>query len=133
MEPLKILTISRTHFKPDLGIFGVMDFDGIPFAVTLENYKSRIPKGEYTCKRSFYYNGGYDTFEIIVPNRTRILFHKGNWQEDSEGCVLIGENFYLLNNKTGIGDSKHGFEEYMGKLIGIDEHKLVVREWYQPC
>lgn len=47
---------------------------------------SRIPEGNYICGRR-----PDNKWEVKdVPNRTAILFHKGNAYYDSHGCILLG-------------------------------------------
>lgn len=100
---------------------------GVPFAVTLErtfeNLRTVLQNGEYRCHRDKYHKGGYETFEIEVPGHDRVLFHIGNWESNSEGCVLIAEGF----NGQGVSDSKGGFAEFMKILEGRDAFILRVR------
>lgn len=127
--PLRIFTLKRTH-KRALGVFGVLDDEGEPFALTLENHALYIPEGEYVCRKRHYIRGNYDTYEIMnVTNRTDILLHKGNLDSDSAGCVLLGENFGLLKGRTGILDSAGGFQEFMARTHDADSFKLVILEW----
>ena len=119
----------------DQGAFGVLiDSHGIPFAVTLERtYKLpdgtqsiKIIPGVYLCTHTMYYKGAYATFEINVEGHERILFHKGNVETDSEGCVLIGEQFEVLNNVPAILQSGKGFAEFMAKVGDMEEFYLTI-------
>jgi hypothetical protein len=130
-------TIKRISSTPD-GVFGVMLFDGVPFAVTAErpwlNNKpdvSCIPEGEYWCHRVKSPKFG-DTFEIMnVPGRSKILFHKGNVPtEDSLGCILIGEQFEPLHGKAAVLASKHGYGEYKKMIEGLDSHYLKIENHF---
>ena len=123
-----MITIKRIAYTED-GTFGVILSNDVPFAVTLERQwldnrrsKSCIPAGKYTvtrCNKSPDY--GYqnsprfgDTFMVdSVPNRSKILFHKGNLDDDSHGCILVGEQFGTLSGDTAILASKHGFDEFL--------------------
>lgn len=127
MDALKVFTLRRTH-KRQNGVFGILDDEGEPFAVTCENNSLYIPAGEYSPQKSFYNKGGYWTFEIPVPNRTRILLHRGNLDSESLGCILIGENFGVLKGRTAILDSKGGFEEFIARTHGVESFKLVITE-----
>ena len=51
---------------------------------------SCIPDGKYTIKR--YTSKKYKyAFEVLdVKGRYSILIHKGNYQRDTEGCILVG-------------------------------------------
>jgi len=130
---MKHLTIVRLSSTLE-GTFGVFMEHRIPFAVTLERpwllnrrNLSCIPSGRYVCRRVESPRFG-PTFEVTdVPGRTHILFHKGNLDSDSEGCILVGERFDHLRGKPGILDSRHGFEELLLRLAGEDRFELIVR------
>jgi hypothetical protein len=73
------------------GMYGViMDNDKLPFAVTLQPNDKFFAPGIYLMKKDFYHKGGYPTFEIEYPGHDRVLVHKGNHQDDSKLCVLVG-------------------------------------------
>ena len=115
------------------GTFGVLIQNNIPFAVTLERpwienriNISCIPTGLYVCKRVKSPRFG-NTFEVTdVPGRTSILFHKGNLQENSHGCILIGEQYEFLNDQPAVLASKKGFGEFLFKTSTSDEFKLLI-------
>ena len=139
---MKILTIKR--WKPDTaeGTFGMLaDETSVPFCLTLERSwrdnrrsESCIPTGEYLCRRSFFAHGGYSTFEVVCPPREEVKFHLGNLQDDSHGCILLGEMFEPVWNKktdtmtNGILSSGHAFKEFMEKLKNEDEFRLIIKE-----
>ena len=110
------LTLKTVAVRAD-GAFSVLLWDGVPFAVsverTFEDGKPIIQNGVYACQRDYYHKGGYETFEVIVVGHDRILFHKGNLETHSMGCVIVAESFGQLNGVTAVLDSKSGFEELM--------------------
>jgi len=119
------------------GTFGALKFDNTPFAVTLEREWldnqtniSCIPSGEYICKRVYSPKFG-KTFEVQgVEWRSHILFHKGNLNDDSHGCILVGESFGYLGKDQGIIDSSAGFSEFMALLKEDSEFRLIiVNDW----
>src|SRR5689334_19296677 len=59
-----------------------------------DGFWAKIPKGEYLCKRGVHQlhsSQPFTTFEVMdVPNRYGILIHWGNWNSDSNGCILLG-------------------------------------------
>ena len=114
---------------PD-GCFGVLLHDNVPFAVTLErtydDLKVKIPAGIHKCSRSRYNKGGYDTFEIEIEGHSRILFHKGNTELHSEGCILVAESFAMFGDRPGIALSGDGFTEFMKRTSGMDSFMLTV-------
>jgi hypothetical protein len=129
---MKILTLIRLPEKDD-GTFGVLGDEKGYFCLTCEKkWKdnqhdiSCIPKGEYLCKRKMSEHFG-DTFEVTqVPNRSDILFHKGNVQTDSHGCILLGENFGVLNDKIAVLSSGEAYAEFTHILRNEQEFKLVI-------
>jgi len=116
------------------GAFGVLSRnDEPPFAVTLERTfepddRVVIPYGESRCTLDRYHKGGYPTYEVQFPDGShdRVLFHKGNKEDHSRGCILVAEYFHDFGDIEGIGDSKHGFNEFMQKSESIPEFILEV-------
>lgn len=117
------------------GTFGVLLHKGTPFAVTLERKWednqpniSCIPAGNYECKRVRSPTFG-NTFEVTnVPGRSHILFHKGNLQDDSHGCILVGEQYGDLWGNPGVLASRKGFSEFLEKLADVDSFRLTITE-----
>lgn len=126
----------KTIVKRDDGCFSVLcahDQQGLrPFAVTcertFENLRTVIGLGTYKCKRTTYIKGGYPTFEIMIAGHSRVLFHRGNKEGDSEACVLVAESFTTLDNATAIGDSKGGFSEFWWLVKDLQEFDLEVTD-----
>ena len=124
-----ILTVFRLTQSDKLPTFGVLlREDGIPFALTLErpwlnNQRgvSCIPLGRYFAKRHQSPKFGETFWLQDVPGRAEILFHKGNIDDDSHGCVLIGERFDPVNGEDGIVASAEGFGEFMRLTLGLGE------------
>lgn len=99
---------------------------------------SCIPAGMYECKRSFYSKGGYPTFWVTsVPGRSNILFHKGNTEEDTQGCILLGkelgalmvkdeDNKDMRTPKIAVLKSGQAFDEFMKFLEGTDRFELQI-------
>ena len=121
--------------RNDYATFGVLIKDNTPFAVTLEKVWRRnqadiscIPIGEYTCKRVTSPKFGV-TFEVMdVIGRSHILFHAGNTEKDTAGCILIGEEYGQINKKGVILNSRKGFDEFLNILNDMDEFKLIITE-----
>lgn len=120
------------------GIFGVLtDSSQMFLAETLEHsydsdkldgtYAPKLPPGKYTCKRSMHRLHGmahdFETFQIMdVPGHSNILFHWGNYNKDSDGCVLLG----LEKENNMITHSKETFEKFMKFLHDVDVFTLTV-------
>jgi len=128
-----ILTLKRISYSP-IGTFGALiREDKVCFTLTLEDpWKdnrygiSCIPPSYYDCKRIISPKFGI-TFEVLdVPGRTHILFHKGNTQENTRGCILIGESFDPVLGTEGITRSGEGFKEFLNLLSTTDKFVLLI-------
>jgi len=87
---------------------------------------SCIPVGDYICER-VQSPKFKNTFEICdIPNRTDVLFHKGNIEDDSHGCVLIGEQYHRYKGKASIKASREGFAEFLYRTKDIDVFHLKI-------
>ena len=129
----------RTAHRAD-GIFGEFWFEGDDeaFMVTLEHayqnddgiYEPKLPAGTYTCKRGYHnlHSGPVETFEVLnVPGHSGILCcHVGNYNADSEGCVLAGTMIDTIGGTFVLGSSRSKYKEFMKRLEGVDEFTLVV-------
>lgn len=133
--------------RPD-GIFGEMlDENGNEICVTLEHSWSDgkgglwVPKlatGTYDCELGSHQLKGmaepFQTFQIMnVPNFlglpvNGILFHPGNFDDDSEGCVLLGQDYALEADKFTemITASRATFQKFMALQAGISRFTLAV-------
>lgn len=88
---------------------------------------SSIPAGKYRCVRVVSPKFG-DTFEITnVPQRSKILFHAGNTEKDTLGCILLGMS---TDNAASIGHSRAAFQKFMLRYSGVDEFDLEITEQY---
>jgi len=115
------------------GTFGVLFDEDIPFCLTLErewmdNERgiSCIPTGIYTCRRVQSPKFG-DTFEICdVPGRSHILFHIGNIEDDSHGCVLVGEMYEKYKGKIAVLSSGKGYREFKERTRNVNKFQLEI-------
>jgi len=102
------------------GTIGVVKIDKEVFCFTLEPADrlnapdiSCIPSGQYFCQRIKSPKFG-ETFAITdVPNRTNILWHKGNTKDDTLGCVILGQTVGKLKGQRAVLNSGATFEEFM--------------------
>lgn len=70
----------------------------------------------------------FTTFEVMnVPGHTNILFHSGNFNSDSEGCILLGSGVKVLKNgEWMLVNSKSMFEDFMKTQDSVNEFQLTV-------
>lgn len=133
------IILTRTQNNPE-GIFGnFTDENGNEICVTLEHayddgnggWTAKIPDGTYTCKRGQHQLTGmanpFETFEITnVPGHSNILIHMGNFDKDSEGCVLVGRAIAGSGSSEMITSSVATFNAFMQLQIGVDSFTLTV-------
>ena len=126
-----MVELIRVAVLPE-GAFGVLKVHGRPVALALErtyeNLEVKIPAGAWRCAPTTYHKGGYATWEILVPGHSRLLFHRGNYEADSEGCILVGRAF----EGTWLSGSRAGFGAFEHEVTGPDgerrEFTLEVRD-----
>lgn len=132
---MKDVQILRAVKRLD-GVFGIFMVSMYPICLTCErpwlNNQigiSCIPAGQYICRRVKSPKFG-DTFEVTgVSGRTEILLHSGNIDDDSHGCIILGENFEPW--KTGqlsLASSKIAFGQFMREMEGQDQFTLTIKE-----
>lgn len=133
------LKLVRLDYFAD-GIFGeIRDASDRTLFVTLEHsYKSdsgqylpKTPAGSYTCVRGQHrlatMEHPFEAFEITnVPGHTNILFHVGNYNKDSEGCVLIGTDQLKLSQLHMITNSKAAFQRFMDLQKGNNSFTIKI-------
>jgi len=122
------------------GIFGkLVNEEDNTIAYTLEHayangdvWTPKVAKGTYVCRRHQPEHLPYVTFMITnVPpfqgeEVNGILIHIGNYNEDSEGCVLLGANIMNLNVRPMLTASEATFKKFMNDLSGVDSFELCV-------
>jgi len=114
---------------------GVLSIEERPRMVTLErpwldNAKevSCIPAGDYKVKPVQSPRFGA-TWEVMnVPNRSNILFHKGNTADDSKGCILVGLQYGTETGIPVIAQSGTAFGVLTRFLEGYSEIDLTIKE-----
>lgn len=140
------LIIQRLHRRSD-GIFSVVtDSIGHQVFVSLEHayrhadgsFHPIVQPGVYTCRRGLHrlpkMENQFETFEIMgVKGHSGILWHWGNWNDNSSGCVLTGSTFMMKMNpkhnnevEKMITQSRETFSMFMELQKGNETFKVVV-------
>lgn len=136
------LTLRRNNYTPN-GIFGLLlDENSNQIAVTCEHTytqgttnTAKVKHGVYTCQRHAPNRLPYETFELQnVPDFqgkpvTGILLHIGNYNTDSDGCILLGDNTAMVpaNPKAlMVTNSKVTFERFMELQKDIQTFTLTI-------
>jgi hypothetical protein len=125
------LSVLRVSTDNNFGTFGVLKWEHkpAPFALSLEDpWKNNatniscIPDGRYIAKIFDSPTHGLTYRLEDVPGRTYILFHKGNTHINTQGCILIGEEYSFLNGIPSIASSAKGWREFADTLrIGMQD------------
>lgn len=128
---MKVTTLRRQYFPE--GTFGRLYWAGIEtpiFTVErpwLSNARdvSCLPEGVYACRPRHYHDGGYPATEVTnVPGRGPILFHRGNWVNETKGCILIGLEPQEAGGKRGVRDSAGAWEIF--KAAGFLDEPFIL-------
>lgn len=138
----------RQYYRVD-GIFSAVFEDAALKTqrfVTLEHsyphadgsFNPIVQPGVYTCVRGLHRLHGMDhdfeTFEITgIKGHKGILFHWGNWNDDSDGCSLCGASYTLaanprhgMNREKMVTKSRDTFAMFMEMQKGVSTFMLTV-------
>lgn len=106
-----------------------------PLCLTLEDPwrnnrvgESCVPAGLYHCYRYPSRNFGFTFVLRNVPGRTGILFHWGNTQADTRGCILVGRAFGAMDDRMDIEFSLKAFNALMHFLSHVDTFNLLIED-----
>jgi hypothetical protein len=116
------------------GALGVLLLDSKIFCFTLEpditeTKKLYIPQGEYLCKR-FHGIKWPNTFEIVVAGHTAVLFHAGNVEADTHGCILLGATVGKLKGQRAVLNSGETFNNFMERCFNLMRFNLLIEDRY---
>ena len=136
------IELKRQHTSA-AGTFGVLIADDEKLWASLETplapiagIRYAIPAGAYRCQIvsspliERITNGKHRlALEICdVPERSHILFHPGNFQSDSKGCILVGSKAALINGRPAIEKSQAAFADFMQYVEKADDIFLRITE-----
>ena len=104
------------------------DADGVSFW-TIENSAKPIPEGLHPCVKDYYHRGDYPTFEIIVEDRDRLLFHAANYASELEGCIAPGKDRgETEDGRLAVWNSKKAFNEFWEIVKDEEEFLLLIKD-----
>ena len=104
------------------------DADGVSFW-TIENSANPIPEGIHPCVKDYYHRGDYPTFEIIVEDRDRLLFHAANYASELEGCIAPGKDRgETEDGKLAVWNSKKAFNEFWDLVQDEEKFLLMIED-----
>lgn len=122
------------------GIFGrLLDEAGNLICYTLEHayssgdaFIAKVAPGTYTCVRHAPNRLPYTTFELqdVPPFQgkpvTGVLLHVGNYNKDSDGCVLLGSNIIEDEGVPMLAASKVAFDKFMTLNNTVNSFTLTI-------
>ncbi|HOC46173.1 MAG TPA: DUF5675 family protein [Syntrophorhabdaceae bacterium] len=121
---MKLVHIIRLE-KSSEGILGTLLIDRKIFSVTLERDDTFIKQGMYHCQR-FHGVKWPDTFEIEIAGHTAVLFHAGNVEADTAGCILLGATAGKLRGQRAVLNSGATFKAFMDHFKETDWFSLYI-------
>jgi len=128
------LKLNRIAYKADGIVSELISGSSRIIANTIEHSYDSKPKlqpGVYKCVRGTHklHDGiAFETFEVTgVEGHSGILFHVGNWNKDSDGCILVGDGLSTSKQGTMITNSKVLFHDFMALQAGVDSFTLTVQ------
>jgi hypothetical protein len=131
-----IVELIRHEENNEHGTFGVLKINKALFCFTLEpkdfeNKKnvSSIPTGQYMCQDHHSHRFG-DVYQVMnVPDRDMILFHPGNTDDDTKGCILLGQSLGRLGARRAVLNSGKTFKAFR-EIMGDEGFHLTITEIY---
>jgi len=126
---MALIKVERFIFKPDWTISKVY-VDGKLFCYAVEDEirsvkvkgETAIPKGVYPLgtRWSPKFSGAYN-HEMIwvkdVPNFEFILIHWGNTDDDTDGCLIVGDKIGVVKGQEGVLNSRATYLKLYNKVI----------------
>lgn len=129
----------------DTSTLGLLYIDNKYECFTLEDtyndikikHQTRIPAGIYEVglrkEGGFHhrYSKIYPEFHIgmlellNVPNFKYILFHPGNTEDDTSGCILVGEGSYKNSEKQFLSNSRLAYKSLYNKIIDVINYEKI--------
>lgn len=91
---------------------------------------SCIPEGKYKAvlTQDRYSHSGMAiplTLEVLdVPGRSGILFHIGNYLQDTQGCILVGMEF----GNESIAYSRTAMDKFEDLIFDVKEWDIIIRQ-----
>ena len=127
--------------RQDTGEFVCVTLDhAYPSGLPTHEYLPKVMPGTYRCvlgpHRLHSMTKDFYTYEVTgVKGHTGILFHRGNWNKDSEGCFLVGDALAQTDQDMDgidgpdllITNTPKAFERFLQLQDGAPEFMLEVR------
>ncbi|MBO0323447.1 hypothetical protein J0X14_14155 [Muricauda sp. CAU 1633] len=132
---VKGILIRHTHEdRQTLSNLFLFDGDGLDFSCKAlelpdegnERNVSRIPSGKYTCKKRTSDKYGQHYHVTDVDGRSLILIHAGNYYTQTRGCILVGQDYYDINNDGYMDVTSSKYTMRLLLDFAFDEFELTI-------
>lgn len=92
---------------------------------------SRIPTGTYDTVKHNSPQFGASLWLQNVPDRSEILVHRGNYNRDTLGCILVGEDYRDIDGdgKFDVKNSLKCMRELLA-AIPVDRLKIHISDYF---
>ena len=117
---LKLIRLEET---PE-GAIGVLMFEEQVFCLTLEpdardTVRFQIPVGIHPMRqfKGTEETKWHDTLEVVVKGHTVLLFHSGNVEKHSVGCILLGSEASKLRGQRAVLNSGNTFTRFKEEVV----------------
>lgn len=101
-------------YPSENGILGVLYWDSVFAAYTVENMERMIPYGRYEVTIDYSNRFGRDMPHILdVPGRDGIRIHVANFPDELSGCIGIGLE---RGDECSVIHSRLAMKEFQPKL-----------------
>lgn len=134
MKKLRLIRTQQNE-KQTLGILQISDNNKLDYYFhSLElpwkdNKRgvSCIPEGRYRVKKRFSQKYGEHLHVMDVPDRDMILIHRGNFNYQTMGCILVGTGLSDINGDglLDVTNSRAAMQELLDNL-GNEEYELSI-------
>ena len=136
-----MIILERAYLPDNSATLGKWTMSGVT-CYTMENPwkgnkvgESCIPEGVYRMAlrespivertSGGEYKEGWEILD--VPGRSLIMVHPGNWEDDTQGCILPGKAFFWDGNGPMVTHSRNTFSKIMGFLRARNEWEIDIR------
>lgn len=129
------LTLSRFLYRTDGIISRLVDEQDQQLCVTLEhaygdaNPSPKLQAGTYHFKWTDLPTLGWCFLICDVPGHEGMALHAGNFERDSDGCVLVGETFLVdTSGRAMVTNSWRALAKLLARLHTVTEGTLIVQD-----
>lgn len=123
------VTLHR-YLETTQGTLGQFSLDDRSTLYTMERQSTgehpRIAAGIWEMRLDYYHHGDYPAYEIVVPERSRILIHVANKAVELLGCIAPGKSIGFIAGELAVMQSKLALARFMESLKGAKRDYITI-------